>query len=241
MALALAEKIDTLLGFFSINEKPTGSKDPYAIRRTGLGVIRIILENDLRIPLLKIFQHHKGGQFNGQAKELLSFLAERLKIHLRQTGIRHDLIGAVFAIGNEVDFVRLILRVTALAAFLQSDDGEHLLVAYRRAANILRIEEKKDNCSFRSMPKLELFLNDEEHKLYDAIGTVDINTLDAFKKEKYQNVMSIMATLRQPIDTFFEEVTVNTKDPKTRHNRLCLLYKIKSSMDRIADFSIIEG
>ena len=160
---------------------------------------------------------------------------------MRQKGVRHDLIGAVYAIGNEDDLVRLILRVTALAAFLQSSDGEHLLVAYKRAANILRIEEKKESCNFRSSPKLELYIDDKEHKLHDAIETVNIDTIDAFAKEEYQKAMSIMATLRQPIDSFFDEVTVNTADPKTRYNRLCLLYKIKSSMDRIADFSIIEG
>lgn len=241
MALALADKIDTLLGFFSINEKPTGSKDPFAIRRTALGVIRIVLENNLRIPLLKLFQHHGEGKFSEHAEDLLIFLAERLKIHLRQEGVRHDLISAIFTIGNEDDLVRLVSRVKALAAFLESSDGEHLLVAYRRSANILRIEEKKDSCNFRSTPKVELFLDGNEHSLYDAIKTVNIGTLDAFKEEDYQKVMSIMASLRKPIDVFFDEVKVNTTDSKTRHNRLCLLYKIKSSMDRIADFSIIEG
>lgn len=241
IALALADKIDTLLGFFSINEKPTGSKDPYAIRRTALGVVRIILENNLRIPLLKIFKNHEAGQFNDQATELLAFIADRLKVHLRQEGVRHDLIGAVFEIGNEDDIVRLIMRVKALSAFLQTSDGEHLLISYRRTANILRIEEKKDSNNFRSTPKLELFLDDEEHKLFDAIETVNIDTVEAFDKEDYEKVMIIMATLRQPIDSFFEKVKVNTSDLKTRHNRLCLLYKIKSSLDRIADFSIIEG
>ena len=151
------------------------------------------------------------------------------------------MISAIFTIGNEDDLVRLVSRVKALAAFLESSDGEHLLVAYRRSANILRIEEKKDSCNFRSTPKVELFLDGNEHSLYDAIKTVNIGTLDAFKEEDYQKVMSIMASLRKPIDVFFDEVKVNTTDSKTRHNRLCLLYKIKSSMDRIADFSIIEG
>src|SRR5262249_37556053 len=151
IAVALADKIDTLAGFFAINEKPTGSKDPFALRRAALGVIRLVLENKLRMPLRPVFAEAVRsytvaglGAPEKVAGELLAFFADRLKVHLRDKGIRHDLITAVFALGDEDDLVRLIARVEALAAFLNSDDGANLLVAYRRAANIVRIEEKKD-------------------------------------------------------------------------------------------------
>ena len=241
VAVALADKIDSLAGFFSIDEKPTGSKDPYALRRAALGVIRLILENELRLPLLSVFRAAAGESGDDSSQALLDFFADRLKVHLREKGVRHDLVSAVFALGGEDDLVRLMARVEALGGFLGSEDGEHLLTAYKRAANILRIEEKKDGTSYAAKPDAALFAEEQERALHSAIQDVNERTSGALEQEKFEDAMAIMSGLRQPMDTFFDDVTVNAEDVALRINRLNLLSEIRDSLDRIADFSKIEG
>ena len=248
VAVALADKIDTLVGFFAIDEKPTGSKDPFALRRAALGVIRLILENDLRVPLSKVFA--EALSFYGKtlqsaeddvAEALLAFFADRLRVHLRDQGVRHDLISAVFALGGEDDLVRLLARVGSLAEFLASDDGANLLTAYRRAANILRIEEKRDKAVFQGVPDRARFEIPEETALGDALTAANEAGAKALRREAYADAMAALAGLRQPIDRFFDEVTVNAEDADLRRNRLLLLSEIRGSLDRLADFSRIEG
>jgi len=239
VVIALADKIDTLVAFWTIDEKPTGSKDPFALRRATLGVIRLILENELRLPLAKVFV---AAGANGEiVSDLLNFFADRLKVHLREKGARHDLVSAVFALGNEDDLVRLMARVTALGEFIDSEDGTNLLTAYKRAANILRIEEKKDGVSYTETPDAEDFAQTKENALHDAIADVNGRTSKALKAESFREAMAIMSTLRQPVDSFFDHVTVNAEDAGVRKNRLNLLSEIRDSLDRIADFSKIEG
>lgn len=236
VCVALADKLDTLAGFWSIDEKPTGSRDPFALRRAALGVIRLILENDLRLPLDKAFE------LAGKADtDLLSFFADRLKVHLREQGVRHDLISAIFELGGEDDLVRLIARVEALGAFLDSEDGGNLLVAYRRAANILRIEEKKDERRFDQAVDTNAFAQAEEGALNDALETARAAADVALEKEDFAAAMAALAGLRAPVDAFFDEVTVNAEDAGQRANRLALLNAIVGVMNRIADFSQIEG
>jgi len=239
VAVALADKIDTLVAFWTINEKPTGSKDPFALRRATLGVIRLIFENDLRLPLTEVFV--AGGASEEVTSELLDFFADRLKVHLRDKGVRHDLVNAVFALGGEDDLVRLMARVNALGEFISSEDGANLLIAYKRAANILRIEEKKDGVSYTEKPNAKGFVQANEKALYDAITDVNGRTSTALETESYRDAMAIMAVLRQPVDCFFDHVTVNIEDTDVRKNRLNLLSEIRDSLDRIADFSKIEG
>jgi len=248
VAVALADKIDTLVGFFAVDEKPTGSKDPFALRRAALGVIRLILENDLRLPLLSVFgdalsQYGENvrGQENDTAQALVEFLEGRLRVHLRDQGVRHDLISAVFALGGEDDLVRLLARVASLADFLASDDGANLLIGYRRAANILRIEEKRDKVTFSGAPDAARFEAPEEIALSDAIAAVNTAGAAALQDEAFAKAMTVMSGLRQPIDSFFDKVTVNADDAELRRNRLLLLAEIRGSLDRLADFSLIEG
>ena len=240
---ALADKIISLVGFFCIDEKPTGSRDPFALRRAALGIIRLILENNLRLPLTltleaarKIWDPH----FPDTRLELLDFFAERVKVHLREKGVRHDLIAAVFALAED-DLVRLIARVNALAEFLGTDDGTNLLVAYRRASNIVAIEEQRDGRSYDGAVDFSLFQVPEEEALHQRINGMSV-TLETFlAAERFDHVMSRLATLRQPVDEFFEKVTVNTEQPSLRANRLRLLSSIRLTMNRVADFSEIEG
>ncbi len=239
VAVSLADKIDSLAGFFGIDEKPTGSKDPFALRRSALSITRLILENGLRLPLSTVFE--AAGANGDTARELLDFFADRLKVHLREKGVHHDLVSAVFALGGEDDLVRLMARVEALGGFLGSEDGGHLLTAYKRGANILRIEEKKDGASYAAKPDAALFAEDQEHALYDAIQDVNQRCAGALEQEKYEDAMAIMSSLRQPMDAFFDKVTVNAEDAALRINRLNLLSEIRDSLDRIADFSKIEG
>ena len=246
VALALADKIDTLLGFWAINEKPTGSKDPFALRRAALGIIRLVIENKLSLSLTNFFEiAWKTGNYSGNKNEifddLLSFFADRLKAYLKADGIRHDLVSALFAIGNEDDFTRLLARVKALADFINSDDGTNLLIAYRRAINILRIEEKKDNQSYNIIPDPKQLEQDEEKNLEAALSIVVDEIPQNLADESYSKVMSQLAGLRVPIDRFFDKVTVNCEDRKLRVNRLGLLSQIRDTMDQIADFSQIEG
>ena len=241
VVVALADKIDTLVGFWLIDEKPTGSKDPYALRRAALGVIRLILENELRLPLSAVFSAAAQAEGDATAADLLNFFADRLKVHLREKGVRHDLVGAVFALGGEDDLVRLMRRVEALGEFLGSEDGVHLLTAYKRAANILRIEEKKDGVSYADRPAAALFAEAQESALYDAIEDVNERSAGALEREAYEEAMAVMSNLRRPVDEFFDHVTVNAEDAALRKNRLNLLSEIRDSLDRIADFSKIEG
>lgn len=246
---SLADKIDSLVGFFGIDEKPTGSKDPFALRRAALGVIRLVVENGLRLPLFTLFQfahaQYKPGTLSGDpkrvAEDLMEFFADRLKVHLREKGVRHDLVNAVFALGDEDDLVRLLARVDALGDFLGSDDGANLLVAYRRAANIVRIEEKKDATSYAGPADAALLQQDEEKALHQALAEVRTAAGHALKAEKFADAMAALARLRRPGDAFFDKVTVNTNQPEIRVNRLKLLAEIGAAMGEVADFSKIEG
>jgi glycyl-tRNA synthetase beta chain len=309
VVLALAEKIDTLVGFFAIGELPTGSKDPFALRRAALGVIRLIVENNIKLPLIYIFKFSFAPfsanpnyglqwrmraflqslepEFSGNrvelrqlnlyqrlyydeiflnqklgsdtaeylkelklrdsnfietegdciATELLAFFADRLKVLLKERGVRHDLVDAVFALGGEDDLVRLLSRVQALQKFLATDDGINLLSAYRRAANILKIEEKRDGVSYDAAPDPEYLTQDEELALanaLDATGAAADRLIDA---EKFEEAMIEFATLRPVVDAFFEHVTVNAEAPEIRANRLRLLSRIRGTLNKIADFS----
>lgn len=248
VAVALAEKIDTLVGFFGIDEKPTGSKDPFALRRAALGVIRLVVENDVRLALSKLFGaamqfHRETGAVNGAGDDgdLVDFFADRLKVQQREKGVRHDLIDAVFSLGGEDDLVRLLARVDALTAFLASDDGANLLTAYKRAANILRIEEKKDATSYSGEPDVRHFDQPQETALFEKLGAARGEAEAAIQVEDFADAMAALAKLRGPVDAFFDEVTVNADDAGLRRNRLNLLSQIRATMDRVADFSKIEG
>jgi glycyl-tRNA synthetase beta chain len=263
VAVALADKIDSLVGFWRIGEKPTGSKDPFALRRAALGVIRLIVENRLRIALRQVFDR-AWGLYDNQgvlaqtgvreespraeavhrslfAQDLLDFFADRLKVHLREKGVRHDLITAVFALQDEDDLVRLLARVDALARFLTSEDGANLLVAYRRAANIVRIEEKRDNASFTGPADRKMLKMKEETALAGSLEDAAARARDALKGEAFDQAMAALATLRRPVDEFFNGVTVNIDDPALRANRLRLLSEIRATLNGVADFSVIEG
>ncbi len=245
VAVALADKIDTLVGMFAIGETPTGSKDPYALRRAALGVIRLIIENRLRLPLAGVFQaalqNHRDLDGAAVAAPLVDFFAERLKVALREKGVRHDLISAVFALGGEDDLVRLLARVKALEGFLGSDDGANLLVAYRRAANIVRIEQKKDKTTYNGGAEASILAQDEEKSLFAALNQASETAGAALSEEDFTGAMAALAGLRRPVDAFFDHVTVNSEDAALRENRLRLLSSIGGTLGRVADFSKIEG
>lgn len=243
VCLALADKLDILVGFWAIDEKPTGSRDPFALRRAALGVIRMVLENELRLPLRAAFAVAMDGYVLDTAPDgsLLDFFADRLKVHLRGQGVRHDLIQAVFALGGEDDLVRLIARVEALDGFLGSEDGANLLVAYRRAANILRIEEKKDGVAHDGAVDASLLQQTEETALSGALAQAVEQIDGALADEDFARAMTAMAALRQPVDQFFDAVTVNTDETALRDNRLRLLSGIRATLHKVADFSEIEG
>ncbi len=349
IAVALADKIDTLVGFWAIDEKPTGSKDPYALRRAALGIIRIILENELRLNLQSLLDSHylfwmskvdtyelstayyktvdhelnedlirlaRAAQKTGIASKLISpntrrlkeinnlnpkdfdplpgeewiarineftkwqgyieeyqenfqdcetlvnidlygsriasffvdirddmltFFADRLKVYLRDQGARHDLIDAVFALGDQDDLLMIVRRVEALGAFLETEDGANLLAGVKRASNILRIEEKKDKRSFEGAPEPALFAQNEEKTLFERISQASAEAKAAVGGEDFARAMAAMATLRGPVDNFFDAVTVNTDDPLLRENRLKLLSQIRAATREVADFSRISG
>jgi len=246
VAVALADKIDTLVGFWAIDEKPTGSKDPYALRRAALGVIRLIAENTLRLSLMKVAGSALAGLSVKPAdaqklpSDLLAFFADRLKVQLREQGARHDLVDAVFALGGQDDLLMIVRRVEALGKFLETDDGKNLLAGIKRASNILGIEEKKDKRSFDGAPDAALFGLGEEKALAKAIGEVTGEAGAAVAKEDFAGAMSAMAKLRPPVDAFFDKVRVNDDDPKVRENRLKLLNEIRSATRAVADFSKIQ-
>ncbi len=272
IAVALADKLDTLVGFWAIGEKPTGSGDPYQLRRAALGVIRTVLENDLRVSLMKMFSEayklhtqadngeaaeplvSRAGKpnvgntvdWNGQRHysdlvDLLSFFADRLKVHLREKGARYDLIDAVFSLGGQDDLALIVKRVEALDAFLKTDDGANLLAGVRRAANILSIEEKKDKKSHAGTYDIKLLVETEETALAAAIEEAKQDTVAAINVENFTGAMNALADLRAPVDAFFDKVTVNAPDPKLRENRLKLLSEIRGATQNVADFSKIAG
>jgi glycyl-tRNA synthetase beta chain len=291
IAVALADKIDTLVGFWAIDEKPTGSKDPYALRRAALGVIRIVLDNNLRIklsgllvsPVMRVLDKHvllrdaeqhrtmrsqlwqapssheaalailsKLLDYGVNPKwlveeklakpivELLAFFADRLKVQLREQGARHDLVDAVFALEGQDDLLMVVRRVEALGKFLDTDDGKNLLAGTKRAANILRIEEKKDGKVYDGAPDAALYSLDEEKTLAKAIDQVKKEAAAAVANEDFAGAMSVMARLRPAVDAFFDKVKVNDDDPKVRENRLTLLNEIRAATRTVADFSKIQ-
>jgi glycyl-tRNA synthetase beta chain len=247
VAVALADKIDTLVGFWAIDEKPTGSKDPFALRRAALGVIRLIIENSLRLSILAVAKSAISGLPNkitaDAAKlpaDLLAFFADRLKVQLRDQGARHDLVDAVFSLGGQDDLLMVVRRVEALGKFLDSDDGKNLLAGTKRAGNILSIEEKKDKRSFDGAPNAALYKLGEEKALAKAIDQVKSEAGAAVAKEDFAAAMSAMAKLRPPVYAFFDKVRVNDDDPKVRENRLKLLNEIRAATRAVADFSKIQ-
>jgi glycyl-tRNA synthetase beta chain len=296
IAVALADKSDTLVGFWAIDEKPTGSKDPYALRRAALGVIRIVIENELRLPLrLHLWRHFsavrrdenlaeaiallhplneqilnlsatdielamklevlvsaKAKQLAGpvlvqahsylkQTHDLLAFFADRLKVTLREDGARHDLVDAVFALDGQDDLLLIVRRVEALGKFLDTDDGKNLLAGVKRASNILRIEEKKDNKSYAGAPDAKRLAEPEEKALAEAVSLAKVEASAAVAKEDFAAAMIALAKLRPKVDAFFEKVTVNVDDKSLRENRLMLLNEIREATRAVADFSKIEG
>jgi glycyl-tRNA synthetase beta chain len=273
IAVALADKIDTLVGFWAIDEKPTGSKDPYALRRAALGVIRILLTNGVRLGLRDAVIHATNF-LNDQKPEILraasaasasssetlrqtvgrnfdlysssgvrEFFADRLKVQLRDQGARHDLVDAVLAQqgeGND-DLLMIVRRVEALGKFLATDDGKSLLAGAKRAANILRIEEKKDAKTYHGKPDSHLYLQPEERQLAAAINAVKEEAAKAVAREDFEGAMAVIAKLRPDVDAFFEKVTVNVEMSDRRENRLKLLNEIREATRAVADFSKIEG
>ncbi|MGE0285531.1 MAG: glycine--tRNA ligase subunit beta [Bradyrhizobium sp.] len=247
IAVALADKIDTLVGFWAIDEKPTGSKDPFALRRAALGVIRLIAENALRLSILNVAKSALSGLTAKVATDaaklpadLLAFFADRLKVQLRDQGARHDLVDAVFALEGQDDLLMVVRRVEALGKFLDTDDGKNLLAGTKRASNILSIEEKKDKRSFDGAPDAALYKLDEEKALAKAIDQVKSEAAAAVAREDFAAAMSAMAKLRPAVDAFFDKVKVNDDDPKVRENRLKLLNEIRSATRAVADFSKIQ-
>ncbi|WP_184720119.1 glycine--tRNA ligase subunit beta [Caulobacter sp.] len=226
IAVALADKLDTLVGFFAIDEKPTGSKDPYALRRAALGVIRIILENNLRLSLAKFGKD-----------DLIAFFADRLKVTLRDQGKRHDLVDAVFALGDD-DLARIVARVEALDGFLKTDDGKNLLAGYKRASNILKAEEKKGALP-TGAPEAPTADSDAEVGLYNALRLLDKPLKDALTKEDFTGAMTQLAELRGPVDAYLDGVFVN--EPEHRDNRLKTLAAVRDAMGQVADFGLIGG
>jgi glycyl-tRNA synthetase beta chain len=283
-AVALADKLDTLVGFWAIDERPTGSKDPYALRRAVLGVIRSLLEGELRLHMREIFAKNISlkthptvttdyfwellsspdkdieediefvaarmrDEFLPQIfDDLLAFFADRLKVYLRDQGARHDLIDAVFALGDQDDLLMIVKRVEALGRFLDTEDGQNLLAGVKRATNILKIEEKKEaerpeekRVDLTANPEQNLLVQREEKELNRAVSAAAANARKAVQNEDFEAAMSALAKLRTPVDAFFDKVTVNAEDPNFRENRLRLLNMIRQATLEVADFSRIEG
>ena len=233
--IALADKIDTLTGFWAIDEKPTGSKDPFALRRAALGVIRLILENDLDLALVRIFGENSWSQ------DLLSFIHDRLKVYLRDQGIRHDIIDACIAMDGNDDLALLVKRAKALSVTLGTDDGENLLQGFKRANNILTQAEEADGVEYSYGADLKFTETDEERSLFAALDTAEAQISPAMQAQDFTVAMHAMASLRGPIDAFFEAVKVNADNQTVRRNRLNLLSRIRSLCLSVADLSRIEG
>jgi len=256
VALALADKVDTLVGFWAIGETPTGSKDPFALRRAALGVIRLLLENEVRLKLVELMevsfklfgtgtigplQNWDGRSVEPSVLDLFAFFAERLKVYLRDRGIAHYVIDAVFALAGEQDLVLMVKRMEALNAFLDTGDGANLLTAYARATNILRIEEKKDKTSYAGEPDPALFRTDVEHELHNRMTQTLSEAASRIAQEDFESAMQTMSKLRAPIDVFFDTVKVNDEDEAIRRNRLFMLSRIRSVLGSVADFGKLEG
>ncbi|WP_379061605.1 glycine--tRNA ligase subunit beta [Mesorhizobium sp. UC22_110] len=245
VAVALADKLDTLVGFWVIDEKPTGSKDPYALRRAALGVIRILIENGVRLGLRKTFAEANrartavSDQAGDWAADLLSFFHDRLKVYLRDQGARHDLIDAVITPDAD-DLLTVVRRVEALGTLLDTEDGKNLLAGTKRAANILAAEEKKGT-AVAAVVDPALFREDAEKKLFAAIAQAEAQAGEAIGREDFSGAMVALSALREPVDMFFDKVLVNDDDTAVRANRLALLSRIRSATDRVADFSKIAG
>ncbi|NML89407.1 glycine--tRNA ligase subunit beta [Sphingobium sp. TB-6] len=268
VAVSLADKLDILCGFFAARERPTGSKDPFALRRAALGLVALTLENDLRFSLLKLIGQHdalnegffrklwlegvksyedglpKGSKLAPAneshltfAFDLLDFFADRLKVQQKEAGVRHDLIDAVFALGGEDDLVRLLARVKALQSFIVADDGANLLAGYKRAANIL----KKEGVETAEKVELTYVPEQAEADLIAALDAAEPRATAAVTAEDFGGAMAALATLRAPIDAFFESVTVNDADPAKRSARLALLARVRDAVHAVADFSKITG
>jgi glycyl-tRNA synthetase beta chain len=248
VAVALADKLDTICAFFGIDLKPTGSKDPFALRRAAIGSIELIVGNGLRLSLT---QAVRGSLANraGQVKkadaahrldrtvpEILDFFEDRLKVQQREAGIRHDLIDAVFALGDEDDLVRLLARVRSLQDFVETGEGADLLTAFKRAANILK-KEKWEGAKASGNPELQ----PEELTLVEVLDKVEPRVGAAIAKEDFTAAMAALASLRKPIDALFDKVTVNDPDRDKRARRLNLLMRFRDAVNRVADFSKIEG
>jgi glycyl-tRNA synthetase beta chain len=293
VAVALADKIDTLICFWIVREKPTGSKDPFALRRAALGVIRVILDNAAKLHLLRLTEYilrqlldfgvidsiedadfarllevkFKGrrvdhsltkqkSQFadsttallqyrtqylDSLSNDLLAFFADRLKVQLRDQGARHDLVDAVFALEGQDDLLLIVRRVEALGKFLDTEDGKNLVAGYKRATNIIRIEEKKDNREYTGAPNPKLYQQAEEKALARAIGVAKADAERAVAAEDFEAAIRATASLRPHVDAFFDKVTVNVEDKTLRENRLKLLNEIRAATRAVADFSRIEG
>ncbi len=252
VAVALADKLDTLVGFWAVDERPTGSKDPFALRRAALGIIRLVLENNIRLSLIGMMKSAAAGLIKASTRDavvnrrqlpvdLLAFFADRLKVQLREQGARHDLVDAVFALEGRDDLLLIVRRVEALGQFLDSEDGKNLLAGYKRATNIIRIEEKKDNRHYTGAPQAKLYRQPEEKALASAIEMAESEAGRAVKKEDFVAAMRGMAKLRPAVDAFFDKVTVNVDDKALRENRLKLLNQIREATRAVADFSKIEG
>ncbi|CAN7418108.1 glycine--tRNA ligase subunit beta [Mesorhizobium amorphae] len=246
IAVALADKLDTLVGFWAIDEKPTGSKDPYALRRAALGVARIVVENGIRLPLTPTFESayevadylaSKAGGANGS--DLLSFFHDRLKVYLRDQGARHDLIDAVITPQSD-DLLQIVHRVEALGSFLDSENGKNLLAGTKRAANILAAEEKKKTAIAETVEPA-LFREDAEKMLVAAVNQAERQAGEAIQNEDFSAAMLALSVLREPVDSFFERVLVNDEDHAVRANRLALLARIRAATGKVADFSRIAG
>jgi glycyl-tRNA synthetase beta chain len=246
IVVALADKIETLYAFFAVEEQPTGSRDPFALRRAAQGIIRLILENSLRIPLFLAFErvHQALPDYDEVSGNAMGFILERLKVHLRERAVRHDFFDAVrFPPGKlaEDDLVRLLARIDALVKFLGTEDGANLLTAYRRASNIVAIEERRDDRRYDHDVDRALLKEPEEHALFADLSLVSTGVDRALEREEFQAAMGHLATMRQSVDAFFDKVTVNTDEPALRENRLRLLSRIRAVMNKVADFSQIEG
>jgi glycyl-tRNA synthetase beta chain len=287
VAVALADKIDMLTGFWAIGEKPTGSKDPFALRRAALGVIGIVLTNGLRLHLDRFFdaqilRHRLGGEgvkgalldtlavhgFHAEmdahvarvgdearqwldaarssgadvvSDDLVAFFHDRLKVHLRDEGLRHDLIDAVLAMPNRDDLVLVVNRAKALQSFLGTEDGANLVSGYRRAVSILTQEEKKDGVEYSLDPHPSLAETEAERALFTALDAAEVALGPALEAEDFEGAMRALAGLRAPIDAFFDTTTVNVESAMVRRNRLCLLNRIREVMNRVAVFSAVEG
>jgi glycyl-tRNA synthetase beta chain len=270
VAVAIADKLDLLAGFWRVDEKPTGSKDPFALRRAALGTIGVLLATGHRMRLVDVVDGHlpridasmakalkargpgttsigqawvswKGRQTRQEAVDLIAFLADRLKVHLRAEGIRHDVIDACFQLGGQDDLVLLVARVRALQGFLATDDGANLLTGYKRATNILEQEERKDGVEYSLDPDPRFAETAEEKALFAALDAAEAAIAPALAAEDFAQAMTALARLRAPIDAFFDSTIVNADSPAVRRNRLCLLNRIRSVMNRVAVFSAVEG